>query len=179
MGTREVNGLGAATEDVRRYSASIRKGTGQHALSHPQVHGRQGPGFTLIELLVVIIIIGILAAIAIPVFLNQRKKAVDASLKSDLHNAAVIVEAWAVDHPGEPIAWQEAHHSGVSGVGVLDGLKVSPGNYVAILPSPTVGGWCLYAVNANASKAIDVDHYMAWRSLVGGLDPTLGPPNCA
>jgi type IV pilus assembly protein PilA len=55
-------------------------------------------GFTLIELLVVIIIIGILAAIAIPVFLNQRKKGWDAQAKSDSRNLADMEEAYIVDH---------------------------------------------------------------------------------
>ncbi len=54
-------------------------------------------GFTLIELLVVIIIIGILAAIAIPVFLNQRKKGWDAAIKSDLKNAATAEETYLTD----------------------------------------------------------------------------------
>ncbi len=57
---------------------------------------REG-GFTLIELLVVIIIIGILAAIAIPVFLNQRQKGYDSQAKSDLRNAATAEETYMTD----------------------------------------------------------------------------------
>jgi prepilin-type N-terminal cleavage/methylation domain-containing protein len=58
-------------------------------------------GFTLIELLVVMIIIGILAAIAIPTFLNQRKNGYRSALKSDLKNAATAIESAAVDQQGD------------------------------------------------------------------------------
>ena len=57
-------------------------------------------GFTLIELLVVILIIGILAAIAIPAFLNQRGKAYDAAAKSQVKTAQTAMETYATDHNG-------------------------------------------------------------------------------
>src|SRR3954453_10763121 len=55
-------------------------------------------GFTLIELLVVILIIGILAAIAIPSFLNQKGKGEDAQTKSNARQAQTAIETWYTDN---------------------------------------------------------------------------------
>jgi type IV pilus assembly protein PilA len=58
---------------------------------------RQKFGFTLIELLIVVVIIGILAAIAVPKFQSTKGKAYYASMKSDLHNLTTAQEAFFYD----------------------------------------------------------------------------------
>jgi type IV pilus assembly protein PilA len=70
----------------------------KHHRLHPSVSGEGG--FSLIELLVVILIIGILAAIAIPSFLSQKSKATDSSAKELARTAETTAETYASDHGG-------------------------------------------------------------------------------
>ena len=58
-------------------------------------------GFTLVELLVVMLILGLLAAIAIPSFFNQREKAKDADAKAAVRTAQTAIETYATDNGGE------------------------------------------------------------------------------
>jgi type IV pilus assembly protein PilA len=98
-------------------------------------------GFTLIELLVVVVIIGILAAIAIPVFLNQRNAARNASVEADLRNLATQMETYYTTNDGYPTA--------VAGL-TDDGAKLSAGN-AADIQVAADGSYTITGCNTEAA----------------------------
>src|SRR5215211_2095042 len=87
-------------------------------------------GFTLIELLVVVLIIGILAAVALPTFLGQRDKGFDADAKSNARNLQTMVESCGIDNAGDYSACDTAGELASNGAGAL--TFGSAGGQVAI-----------------------------------------------
>ena len=142
-------------------------------------------GFTLIELLVVMIIIGILAAIAIPVFLNQRKKAQDSAAKADISTVGKEVATYYVDGVGTTASGAMAV-TNVSGRYVLNVTAAAGPPLVAAVASQDLGkasannilgaqffsgdsSWCVSITNPKGDKAFTGYKYSAAGGLAEGV----------
>ena len=123
----------------------------------PARPGATDEGFTLIELLVVMIIIGILAAIAIPLFLNQRANARDTAIKSDLRSVA---------------AQEEGFYTGGQSYGTFAQMMAQGITFNHLSPGVTITikhiageGYCLEGTQAQSP------HTWYYDSQGGGLQP--------
>jgi prepilin-type N-terminal cleavage/methylation domain-containing protein len=111
-------------------------------------------GFTLIEVVVVTLVLGILAAIAIPRYSGSKDKAYLAAMKADLVSAAVYEEQYAAENHGQ-------YFSGVATAGnPVEGFKASPGVTVTLIAVNIMGSqlseYTTFAKHAQSSEQCEM-----------------------
>ena len=110
-------------------------------------------GFTLIEILVVVIVIGILASIALPIYLNQKRKGYDATAKSDVQHLAQAQEVYLIDH----------HEYGIAAALDTELVKVSDDVTLRVIDFTSAEGYCLAGQHARSANQ------WFWDSKAGGM----------
>src|SRR5712671_5753801 len=111
---------------------------------------RNKKGFTLIELLIVVVIIGILAAIAIPKFANTKDKAYVAAMKSDLRNLATFEEQYAADNNGAYFAGTATMATPLQGFTPSQNVTV-----IAVVNAGPPISWTATATHSQSAKVCD------------------------
>lgn len=130
-------------------------------------------GFTLIELLIVVVIIGILAAIAIPKFASTKEKAYLASMKSDLRNLATTEEGFFADNQ----VYTAVTASNVAGVATADAATgFVPSAGVSITAALSGQGWNATTTHNATLKTCDI--FMGSGATSAGNATVEGEPKC-